>query len=99
MHVIEAQQLGLTNQPSSLGSVTVTLGNEALLEVVGMVIACVAVTSKCSATLFFIITRKLPYRVIIGIEGMSVLNVMLQPSTMSIIHNKIRIPCLKSTND
>jgi hypothetical protein len=97
MHVIEAQQLGLKIEPSNLGSVTG--GNEALLEVVGMVIACVAVTSKCSATLFFNITRKLPYRVIIGIEGMTILNVMLQPSTMSVIHNNVRIPCLKSTND
>jgi hypothetical protein len=82
MHELEANRLGLQLQSARLASVQV--GNEDTLEVIGMSIACVTINDKCHSNLEFNITKRLPYRVILGLKGMQKLNIMVDPTTMSL---------------
>jgi hypothetical protein len=81
MHVIEADLLSLPMSPSPIAYVVV--GNEDLLSVQGQVSCEVQFESNAPVDLNFHVVSKLPYRSIIGMEGMKIINVTLDPPNLS----------------
>jgi hypothetical protein len=97
MHAIEADLLCLPMSPSPIAYVVV--GNEDLLSVQGQVSCAVQFESNNPVDLNFHVVSKLPYRSIIGMEGMKIINVTLDPSSMTVHSRGAVSQCVVSNSD